>query len=392
LSGNVLIYTANILAASETFIRDPALAFQRYTPYFLGSLRVDGLSLPQEQIITANGRGLIGRIRQALYLRVLGNTGMMQLASKLRKLEPFLLQAHYGHTAVHVIELSQKLNIPLVVYYHGLDATLLDAHAARRSYFAPYLKKRDMLKQQATLFLTQSNFLKSQLIRQGFPEEKVCTHYIGTETSGAAPPPLHQRENMVLFVARLTKKKGGRYLINAMSHIQEQHPNMKLVIVGEGPARLRLEQQTQAQLRNYQFIGWQTPQQVAEWMQRARIFCVPSVQAPSGDSEGFGMVFIEAQRWGTPVVSFAHGGIVESVADGQTGLLAPEGDTKALVQNLQRLIEDDDLWQQYSQAGYQRVRQHFDVRTLAAQLESIYDEIIEKYPDHLHSRKAYHKI
>lgn len=373
---NVLIYTNDILSPSETFIRNPPLAFTRYTPYFIGSLRKDGLPLPEAQILTANGAGLQGRIRQALWLRLAGNLGVHTLAGRVRKHNPLLLQAHYGHAAAFTLDLVRKLQIPLLVYYHGLDATMKDEVAARSIYTSAYLRRREEIKRDATLILTQSDYLRDVLIAQGFPPEKLRTHYIGIDTVGEPPLPLENREPIVLFAARLTQKKGVEYLIDAMKQVQEKYSAMKLVVVGDGTARERLENLAAQNLRNYEFVGWQSPAQVNAWMARARIFCVPSVTAHNGDAEGFGMVFIEAQRWGTPVVSFAHGGIVESVAHGKSGLLAPERDTAALTANLLRLIEDPELWQQFSQAGYERVRNQFDLHKLAADLESIYDQIL----------------
>ena len=67
-------------------------------------------------------------------------------------------------------------------------------------------------------------------------------------------------------------------------------------------------------------------------MSRAKVFCVPSVVATSGDAEGFGIVFIEAQAMGLPVVSTLSGGIPEAVEDGQTGLLVAEDDRQALAE------------------------------------------------------------
>lgn len=372
----VLIYANDVLSASETFIRNPPLAFSRYTPYFIGSLRKQGLPLPEQQVITANGSGLQGRIRQAFWLRLAGNLGIHTLTGRLRSLHPVLLQAHYGPAAVYTLDLVRALGIPLLVYYHGLDATMKDEFIGRSAYTRPYLRHRDALKRDAALILTQSDYLRHTLIAQGFPPEKLRTHYIGIDTRGAPPRPLAQREPIVLFAARLTQKKGAEYLIDAMRQVQEKHPQMKLVIIGDGSARERLQAHAAQQLRAYEFIGWQTPAQLAEWMARARLFCVPSVTAHNGDSEGFGMVFIEAQRQGTPVVSFAHGGIVEAVSHGSSGLLAPERDTSALTDCLLQLIEDDDLWQRFSLNGYERVCREFDLHRLAAQLESLYDQLL----------------
>jgi colanic acid/amylovoran biosynthesis glycosyltransferase len=374
----VLIYTNNILAASETFIRNPPQAFTRYRSIFIGSRRIDGLDMSGEQILIANDGKLMGRIRQALYLRLFNDLGVSRLAAQVRQLQPCILQAHYGHAAVHAMELAHTLNLPFIVYYHGLDATIHDDYALQSRYFRPYLQRRTALHQQANLILTQSDFLGKKLLEQGFPPNKIRTHYIGVDTTSTYLPPLEEREAIVLFVARLTEKKGTSFLINAMAQVQQAHPETKLIIVGDGPLREQLEQQAQVMLVNYLFTGWQTPDEVNQWMRKARLFCVPSITAKSGDSEGFGMVFIEAQSWGTPVVSFQHGGIVEAVADGQTGLLAAEGDTSLLAQYIQRLIEDDDLWRTLSQAAYERVKREFDLHKLASKLEMIYDELLQK--------------
>jgi colanic acid/amylovoran biosynthesis glycosyltransferase len=373
---NVLIYTNSLLPASETFIRNPALQFERYTPYFVGSLREAGLDLPEERVLTANGAGFLGRLQQRIFLQLTQDFGLERLVPRLEKLAPQILQAHYGHSAAYALPLARKLKIPFLVYYHGLDATMSEVAMMQSPYMQRYMQRRDILKKDVTLFLAQSDFLKNCLIEQGFPAEKIRRHYIGTEMPKDKPLPLSERENIVLFVARLTKKKGAEYLMDAMKIVQEKLPDMQLVIVGDGPARERWEQYAAEGLANYRFVGWQNPEQVAGWMKKARVFSVPSVKAPSGDSEGFGLVFIEAQALGTPVASFAHGGIVEAVADGKTGLLAPEGDSSTLAQNILRLLEDSDLWERFSSAGYERVKKEFDVKVLARGLEAIYDEVL----------------
>jgi len=108
------------------------------------------------------------------------------------------------------------------------------------------------------------------------------------------------------------------------------------------------------------------------WMQQAKIFCVPSITAKSGDSEGFGLVFAEAQAMGLPVVSFASGGIPEAIAHGETGFLAAEQDSEKLVAYILSLLEDQELWQKFSQKGQERVRTLFNLHHQTRALESIY--------------------
>ena len=95
------------------------------------------------------------------------------------------------------------------------------------------------------------------------------------------------------------------------------------------------------------------------------------------------MVFIEAQAMGTPVASFAHGGIPEAVLDGQTGLLAREGDSAGLADNLIRLLDDGRLWLSLSRAGIDFVHRSFDIRVQTQALEDVYTSLCEQH----HPRK-----
>jgi colanic acid/amylovoran biosynthesis glycosyltransferase len=115
------------------------------------------------------------------------------------------------------------------------------------------------------------------------------------------------------------------------------------------------------------------------WLERARVFCAPSVTVEGGMSEAFGNVFSEAQAMGVPVVSFRHGGIPETLRDGVTGLLAPERDVEMLAAHLTRYLEDHSFWAHSREEGMHWVRQKFDVRLQTAGLEAIYDNVIEQF-------------
>jgi colanic acid/amylovoran biosynthesis glycosyltransferase len=111
-------------------------------------------------------------------------------------------------------------------------------------------------------------------------------------------------------------------------------------------------------------------------MARAAVFCVPSVVAASGDAEGFGMVFIEAQAMGLPVVSTRSGGIPEAVENRETGLLVKERDPRALAEAILALIESDELWQRFSVAGRKRVVEHFNLARQTERLEDVFEQLL----------------
>lgn len=372
---NILIYTNKVARASETFIYFPALKMKRYTPHFVGSLKGDAFDLPADRVHIANGRGRLARIKQRLFTEVLGHNGVPFLANELRPLKPRLIQSHFGPESIHAIPLAERLSIPLIVYYHGFDATFTPEYAQQKPYLQRYLKRLPLLQEKANLVLTASDFLRDKVLELGYSPEKVRTHYIGVEPATESPLPLSARKPMILFAARMVEKKGATYLIKAMQKVQEYHPELELVMVGSGTEHDALYQQAREQVKNFRFTGWQPPDVVYQWMREALIFCVPSVTARNGDSEGFGMVFIEAQRAGTPVISTLHGGIVESVANNETGLLVPERNSEALADAIMKLYGDKQLWKQFSQRGYERVQQKFNVNQLVEELELIYDEI-----------------
>jgi glycosyltransferase involved in cell wall biosynthesis len=135
------------------------------------------------------------------------------------------------------------------------------------------------------------------------------------------------------------------------------------------------------------FLGGQDSDVVRSWLARAQIFCVPSITAADGDSEGFGMVFAEAQAMGTPVISFRHGGIPEAVADGETGILMKEGDAAALASAIESLLGNPQEWARLGCGGIARVASRFDLTARTAELEEIYSEVLRRDAS-LHRRRT----
>jgi colanic acid/amylovoran biosynthesis glycosyltransferase len=149
-----------------------------------------------------------------------------------------------------------------------------------------------------------------------------------------------------------------------------------LVVIGAGPLRADYEARAVELGVRCRFLGVQPTAVVRDRMSRASVFCVPSVVAASGDAEGFGMVFIEAQAMGLPVVSTLSGGIPEAVKNGETGLLVAERDSAALAEAILRLMQDAELWQQYSLAGRRNVVNHFNLAQQTGRLENLFEQLL----------------
>jgi colanic acid/amylovoran biosynthesis glycosyltransferase len=369
----VLVYAEPLLAGSMTFIRTQAEALESFSPYYISPhLEREGLPLPEERVEVMRGsQGRFARLTE-LPFKLLGMAPFF--ARRLRRLRPALLHAHFGFAGLRALPLARALGIPLVVTFQGCDATMSDESLrASNSYAARvYVRRRKVLDQGATLFIAVSHFIQDEALRQGFSPKKLVVHYVGVDTELFSPEAGVKREAFVLFTGRLDEKKGCEYLIRAMGKVQERLPTAELVLIGDGPLRLSLEQLAQQHLSSYRFLGFQPPEVVRHWMNRARIFCAPSVRARSGDAEGYPNVFAEAQSMALPVVSFSSDGVREAVVHGETGLLAPERDVEALAEHLRLLCADPHRCAQMGEAARAHVCKHFNLRIQTRQLEQLY--------------------
>jgi colanic acid/amylovoran biosynthesis glycosyltransferase len=360
----ILIYRNDLLPISETFIRDQANALTHFHPCFVGLTRPPrSLDIPPDSILLTPNRSLFSRVRKRLYRM----TGIAPgFHRRVGAIGAELIHAHFGPDGKTAAYLSNALGLPLIVTLHGYDVTI---RSESPNTYADLGKR-------ASLFLCVSNFIRDKAIQAGFPPEKLRVHYIGINPRRFTPGDGQRQRNSVLFVGRLVEKKGCEYLLRAMALVQKEHPGAKATIIGDGPLRPQLEALAGSLKVQCSFLGAQPHDIVREWLERARVFCVPSVTAANGDSEGLAMVFGEAQAMGVPVVTFNHGGMREIVLDGDTGLLAPEFDYEKLAEGILRYLKDDSLWQHSSSSAMNWIRKRFDIAVQTAELEDIYSQVI----------------
>jgi colanic acid/amylovoran biosynthesis glycosyltransferase len=372
--GTIVVFRIQLLPASETFIVAQAAAMRRYTPFFVGWRRMAGIDLPQDTSWTVDGGGFKGKLRE-LRFRYVGPT-REQLA-RLRARTPRLVYAHFAPDGHAAMQLAEQLGVPLVTALHGYDVTMTDQAMGATRLGREYLQGRPRLQKRGALFLSCSSYVRRRGLDIGYPEDRTIVHSIGVDVERFKPPTVRRREKFVLFVGRLVEKKGCGNLIEAMVDVQRRSPESDLVVIGAGPLRLQYEAQAAARGVRCHFLGAQPTTVVREWMARAAVFSVPSVVADSGDAEGFGMVFIEAQAMGLPVVSTLSGGIPEAVEHGKTGLLVKECNPAALAEAILELMQNDELWHRYSVAGRKRVVDQFNLLHQTARLENVFEQLLE---------------
>ena len=370
---NLFIYRDELLDGSETFILSQGESLNAFRAVYLGTQRVPGLELPEDRCVLFAA----GRYRRWIGARLKLTTSDL---ARLRALRPELVHAHFGMDADIAMPIARSLGIPLVVTFHGWDATVRDEVFRRRSIaLNRWVRRRPDLARTAARVVCISEFVRRRVHEKGFSPDRTMVHYIGIDLRKFVPDSTLERRPVVLFAGRLVEEKGCEYLIRAMETVQTKVKDVELVVIGDGHLRKQLERQARSSLRSYRFTSWCSPAVVRDWMNKASVFSTPSIVAKAGDTETFGMVFAEAQAMGLPVASFAVGGIPEAVEHGVTGLLAPERDTDALANNIVTLLTDGSMWRRFSTAGQERVKRLFDLAKQTAKLEQIYDEVIQEH-------------
>jgi glycosyltransferase involved in cell wall biosynthesis len=294
------------------------------------------------------------------------------------ELRPNVVHAHFGVDAVAVMNVTQKLNLPLVTTFHGFDATtkLTRLLSSGSPSLMRYALARSRLAKEGKLFICVSEFIKSKVLELGFPEDRVVKHFIGTniQSFSALDRKPDQDRPVVLHVARLVEKKGTVYLLEAFANVLKTVPEARLVIIGEGPLRAKLESYTnELKLgKSVTFLGAQPHSEVLLWLSRAKVFALPSVTAASGDTEGLPISIIEASAAGIPVVATWHSGIPEAIEHEKGGLLSKERDIAALSRQITALLSDNTLAARMGAAGQQHVMENFDIKRQGERLAALY--------------------
>lgn len=354
-----------------TFIRSHSEALDRYRPVYAGSHRVHGLELPEDRAFAANSGGITGKAREYLFRRF-GMAG--RLAGQLRRFRPTLVHAHFGQSGPAGLAIAESLGVPLVVTFHGQDATI-SVEQSRRSWRGrEFLRGRRRVMEQASLIIAVSDFIRDKLLEQGYPEARVVTHRNGIDTSSFKPTS-RNREPVAVFVGRFVEKKGCEYLIRALGRLATEGTRLKGILVGDGPLRPALERLAQDVGADVEFTGFLPPAGVRDWLERACVAVVPSVTAADGNSEGLPTVILEAQAMGTPVVATRHAGNAEGLAEGRSALLVDERDVEGLARAIRRFRDDALAVESWGKAGREFVAARFDIKTHVAGIESLYDRV-----------------
>lgn len=259
------------------------------------------------------------------------------------------LHAHFATAAAEVAGIAGRLSdLPVTVTAHAKDIFHEDN--------APALSRRlGDLAGVVTISEHNASHLAAVLPRTPI-------HHIpnGVAVPDTIPGPA--ADGSVLCIARLIEKKGVDTLIRALPLVHRKFPEARVEIVGTGPLRSELERlASDLELDGrVSFAGARSFPEVEHCYRRAAMVVLPCRVATDGDRDGVPTVLLEAMARGLPVISTPVAGIPEVVLHEETGLLVPEGDSRALADAIERLLADPGWGHALGRAGRSTVARAHD--------------------------------
>ena len=375
----VVVFRADLLPVSETFIKDQILALSQWDAVLTGLRQVHGLDISRLRSKILSGwapHRLSRRVTAAFRELDLAPWGM---TGQLSRLAGDIIHVHFGVDLVAIWPVLRRLGRPVVTTLHGWDVNIRKEHWYKRGYVDRQYPDRllSIAAHPRVTFVAVSEALARRAVQFGIPREKIVVKHIGVDAARFTPTgvPVTERRQRILYVGRMFEKKGGPILIRAFAQVCAHVPGAELVMIGDGPLLHPCRQLAESLQLPVRFMGACPAATVRQQLAEARVFCLPSIVAQNGDAEGLPISLLEAQACGVPVVTSASGN-AEAVMDGVTGFCFPEQDIDALSARLTRLLCDDELALSMSAAGPKFIAERFDIRRCTRALEDLYQSLL----------------
>ena len=281
-----------------------------------------------------------------------------------------LLHAHFGYYAAHAAAVARRLRRPWLVSLHGYDVLVMAPND-------PELHRVVT----ADAVVVPSSFLAGVAVDRGFPSERIHVIPSGIRLDQypfrERRPPEPGAAVIATFAGRFVAKKGVLDAARAMAAAAQRHPTLHCRFVGYGPEESELREELRRLRLDATVTDGRQPGAVREALATTDLLVTPSRTADDGDAESLGLVNVEAQASGVPVLSTRHGGIPEAVAS-EAGVLVPEGDVAALTAALTDLLDHPDRWATMGRAGRTYVEQRFDLTARVRDVENLYAALLSR--------------
>jgi phosphatidylinositol alpha-mannosyltransferase len=264
-----------------------------------------------------------------------------------------------------ILHLSNSVNVGTFHAFHG---------SGRIYWLSKHFMKRWFRKLDGRIAVSNPAL---GFVSHHFPGEyRVIPNGIDVAHFSTPYPPIEELQDdklNILFVGRLEKRKGLKYLLGAYSRLKWDHPNTRLLVVGPGNAEKECyEFIAERNIEDVVFLGSVSHQDLPRYYQMADIFC-----SPATGKESFGIVLLEAMAAGKPIVASAIEGYSSVMTHGSEGFLVPPKDEDALAASLETLLEDPGLRKAMGGRGRQTAH-NYDWEKVTAQIMDYYNFLLER--------------
>ncbi|EKQ52695.1 MAG: glycosyltransferase [Methanobacterium sp. Maddingley MBC34] len=228
--------------------------------------------------------------------------------------------------------------------------------------------------------ITNSTATRKFCLEAGFDGDKIDVIPFGVDTDFFRPLDVYKDENIfqILSVGYLIERKGFEYLIRAMPHVLEQHKYARLKIVGSGP----LESELKGLIYELdlgdevEIVKNVSDEELLMIYNSSDLFVLPSIVDSQGNTEGLGVVLLEAIACGLPVIGSDVGGIPDIIINGETGLLVNEKDIKEIAEKINCAIENRPQMKKIATNGFKTVENNFSWGKIAELYLNIYKTLL----------------
>jgi glycosyltransferase involved in cell wall biosynthesis len=275
--------------------------------------------------------------------------------------------------------------LPLVISLHGSDVFLAE-RAAPVAWAARWAAT------EAGAITACSGDLAARLAALGGPSDRMVLVPYGVDAEAFKPGVLGADalraqlglapDQPVLFsIGRMVYKKGFNILLDAMPRVLARHPKAVLVLAGYGDLFQDLKAQaTRLGITGSVIMPGAVPHdEVPVYFEMADAAVFPSVHDQRGNVDGLPNVLLEAMALGKPIVASRIAGIPQVIADGDNGLLVPEGDGPALAAAINRLLDYPQQATQFGKAARARVERELRWSHVAARFEAVYEQAAQRH-------------
>jgi glycogen(starch) synthase len=318
--------------------------------------------------------GLPNKIRYVYWNQLVHPSIVRQMDEAIRSFQPDLIHCHnnYYYTS-SIIHSIRKSGVPMVGTLHDND--LLAPFFTNRNSPLKYLKKRQFRKILHTANLITSPTRK--WIRKLKPVHETKFTYLPLFVDFERwqfNPDTWKNPKKIAFLGRIIPDKGVFVLLEAMRLLVQQDPEVHLTYIGGGGSmdELKAKIKEYGLEENISLTGYIDLDEVFTHLNASRLLVLASVYV-----ELFGLVGIEAQALGLPVIAADVGGISEWCLDGETGFLYSKFDAEGLSEKIKNLMDQPEMGREMAQRAYQHISEEYSRKGCIDRLMAIYEAAAE---------------